>query len=81
MFVARFSNAYTVTYDGNGNISGTAPATQDKTHDVALTLRRNTGELARTGYTFSGWNTSASGTSYAKGASYTANAAVTLYAT
>jgi hypothetical protein len=41
---------------------------------VALTLQTNTGSLAKTGYTFSGWNTAAdgSGTSYAEGASYTA---------
>ena len=75
------ANTYTVTYNGNGNTSGTAPADQAKTHDVALTLRTNTGSLAKTGYTFSGWNTSASGTGtdYAEGASYTVNAAVTLY--
>lgn len=36
----------------------------------------------RAGYTFSAWNTAqnGSGTSYAPGGSYTANAAVTLYA-
>jgi hypothetical protein len=68
------SPTYTVTYNGNGNTSGTAPADQTKTHDVALTLQTNTGSLAKTGYTFSGWNTAAdgSGTSYAEGASYTA---------
>jgi hypothetical protein len=72
---------YAVTYNGNGNTSGTAPADQIKTYDVALTLRANTGALARTGYTFSGWNTAANGTGtdYAEGASYTANLSVTLY--
>jgi uncharacterized repeat protein (TIGR02543 family) len=74
-------NTYTVTYSGNGNTSGTAPADQSKTHDVPLTLQTNTGSLAKTGYTFSGWNTAANGTGtgYAEGAGYTANAAVTLY--
>jgi len=57
-------------------------ACQIKTHDVTLTLASNSGNLAKTGYTFAGWNTAAdgSGTSYAPGASYTSNAAVTLYA-
>jgi uncharacterized repeat protein (TIGR02543 family) len=53
---------------------------QTKTHDVNLTLTSNA--FTRTGYTFTGWNTAAngSGTSYANGATYTANAGVTLYA-
>jgi uncharacterized repeat protein (TIGR02543 family) len=73
---------YPVTYNANGATSGTAPASQTKTHDVALTLATNSGNLARTGYTFSGWNTAAdgSGTAYGAGGTYTANAAVTLYA-
>lgn len=73
---------YTVTYDGNTNTSGTAPSAQTKTEDVTLVLRTNTGTLAKTGYTFDGWNTAAngSGTSYAVGANYTANAAATMYA-
>ena len=73
---------YTVTYDANGADSGTAPADQTKIHDVDLTLATNTGSLAQTGYTFSGWNTAAngSGTHYDEGATYTANAALALYA-
>jgi uncharacterized repeat protein (TIGR02543 family) len=59
-----------------------APAAQTKTQGVALTLSGNTGNLARTGHTFAGWNTAANGTgtSYAAGASYTADAGVVLYA-
>jgi uncharacterized protein (TIGR02145 family)/uncharacterized repeat protein (TIGR02543 family) len=71
-------NTYTVTYNAN---DGTGePASQTKTHDVTLTL--STSVPTRTGYDFVGWNTSSngSGTSYASGASYTANAGVTLYA-
>jgi uncharacterized repeat protein (TIGR02543 family) len=73
---------YTVAYDGNGSTGGTAPSAQAKTQGVALTLAGNTGSLVVTGMTFAGWNTSAngSGTDYAVGASYTADAAVTLYA-
>ena len=73
---------YGVTYDGNGNTGGTAPASQTKTQGVSLTLRANTGTLAKTGYTFAGWNTlsNGSGTYYAESASYTTESALSLYA-
>lgn len=76
------SITYTITYNSNSATSGTVPANQTKNQDVTLTLATNSGNLARTGYTFAGWNTQADGlgTSYAEGASYTANAALTLYA-
>ena len=69
---------YTVAYNANGG-SG-APSSQTKTWGTALTLR--TATPTRTGYTFTGWNTKAdgTGTNYSAGGSYTANAAVTLYA-
>ena len=69
--------SYTVAYNANGG-SG-APGSQTKWHGTALTLSST--KPTRTGYTFQGWATSASGgVAYAAGASYTANAAVTLYA-
>ena len=69
--------SYTVKYNANGG-SG-APSSQTKWKDQALTLSST--KPTRTGYTFQGWSTSASGSvAYAAGASYTANAAVTLYA-
>ena len=69
---------YTVAYDANGGKN--APAAQTKTHGVDLTL--SSGKPTRDGYGFVGWNTksSGSGTSYAPGAKYTANADLTLYA-
>ena len=69
---------YTVSYDANGG-SG-APASQNKIHDKALTL--SSAKPTRSGYSFVGWATSKSATSaqYQPGGSYTANAAVTLYA-
>ena len=72
------ANTYTVKYNANGG-SG-APSNQTKTYGVALTLSST--KPTRTNYTFKGWGTSASSTtiSYASGASYTANAAITLYA-
>ena len=74
---------YSVTYSANGATSGTAPANQTKTKDVTLTLQTNSGSLARTGFTFDGWYTNSSGTggtAYAAGASYTGNAALSLFA-
>lgn len=72
------ANTYAVKYDANGG-SG-APGNQTKTYGVALTLSST--KPTRTNYTFKGWATSASATtaSYASGASYTNNAAITLYA-
>ena len=69
---------YNVVYDANGGSN--APAAQSKIHGTALTL--SSAVPVRTSYTFSGWNTAAngSGTAYASGASYTADANVTLYA-
>ena len=73
---------YTVSYEANGAQSGTAPADQTKSEGVDLTLANNSGNLARTGFTFLGWNTAddGSGTGYAAGATYRADADVTLYA-
>lgn len=72
------ANTYTVSYNANGG-SG-APASQTKTYGVTLTLSST--KPTRTNYNFKGWGTSASATtvSYAAGANYTANAAITLYA-
>ena len=69
---------YKIQYTANGG-SG-APGMQTKYHGTAITL--STVKPTRTGYTFQGWGTSASDTTvdYAPKASYTANAAITLYA-
>jgi uncharacterized repeat protein (TIGR02543 family) len=76
------ANTYTITYDGNGNTSGSVPDSQTKTHGTNLTLRTNTGSLAKTGFSFGGWNTNAAGTgtSYTSGGTYSTNAGATLYA-
>ena len=69
--------SYTVSYNANGGTG--APSNQTKWKDQALTLSST--KPTRTGYTFKGWATSASGSvAYAAGASYTGNAALTLYA-
>lgn len=69
--------SYKITYNANGG-SG-APSQQTKWHGTNITLSST--KPTRTGYTFKGWATSASGSvAYSSGASYTANASVTLYA-
>ncbi len=83
------NNSFTVAYNGNGNSSGTVPGNQTKTYGTALTLATNSGNLAKTGHTFAGWNTKADGTGddYASGGSIAATAqpkgngeTLTLYA-
>ena len=68
---------YTVKYDENGGTN--APGDQTKTYDVSLTL--SSVKPTKANYTFKGWATSKNGSVvYASGATYTANADVTLYA-
>ena len=71
-------SSYTVTYNANGG-SG-APASQTAISGINLTLSSTV--PTRNGYTFLGWSTSSTATTatYAKGATYTANKTVTLYA-
>jgi uncharacterized repeat protein (TIGR02543 family) len=73
-------NTYTVSYAKNTTATvSNMPSNQTKTQGVDLTLSSNV--PTRSGYTFKGWATSASGSvAYAAGGKYTANAAVTLYA-
>ena len=69
---------YSITYNANGGNG--APAADYKCYGIDKTLSSTV--PTRTGYTFNGWNTeqNGSGTSYAKGATYSANASATLYA-
>lgn len=71
------ATTYTVSYNKGTNGTGTN-TTATKTHGVALTLKDAI--FTRSGYYQSGWATSDGGSqAYALSASYTANAAVTLY--
>ena len=76
--------AYTITFDGNGATSGNAPTDGESYEQgAAIPVSGNTGNLAKQGYTFAGWNTAAngSGTSYAAGDTISMGTAnVTLYA-
>ncbi|WP_435106650.1 InlB B-repeat-containing protein [Arhodomonas sp. AD133] len=81
--VQRAVQKYAVSYDGNGNDGGNAPADALYEDNASVTVSGNTGSLTRTGYTFAGWNTAAdgNGTDYAGGDTFTMGASdVTLYA-
>ena len=80
---------YTVTYDANasqnqpGVTSGSVPNATSYSAGATVTVAANSGNLARAGFTFAGWNTASdgSGTTYAPGSgSFTINNSLTLYA-
>ncbi|MDR3339363.1 MAG: InlB B-repeat-containing protein [Candidatus Symbiothrix sp.] len=82
--VANFTaNTYTVVYNGNGNTGGST-VSSSHTYDVAKNLTAN--GFTKTGYTFAGWATSATGAVvYSNSQSVsnltaTNNGTVTLYA-
>ncbi|MEO8347103.1 MAG: InlB B-repeat-containing protein, partial [Betaproteobacteria bacterium] len=81
---AQWTTVYGVSYSGNGNTGGTVPVDSGAyATGATVTVLGNTGSLAKTGYTFGGWNTTAdgSGASYAGGATFAMGSAnVTLYA-
>ncbi len=84
MLYARWTvNNYPVSYDGNGNTGGNAPAGSSYAYGSTVTVPGNSGGLQKTGHTFVGWNTAAngSGTAYGEGATFMmGEGAVTLYA-
>jgi uncharacterized repeat protein (TIGR02543 family) len=68
---------YTISYNANGGTN--PPARQSKWAGTNISI--STAKPTRTGYTFQGWATSSGGgVVYASGATYSANASVTLYA-
>jgi uncharacterized repeat protein (TIGR02543 family) len=75
---------FTVTYNGNTNTAGAPPVDPGKYEiGATVTVKDNTGNMVKVGYTFVGWNTAAdgNGTAYKSGVTFpmgTAN--VTLYA-
>jgi uncharacterized repeat protein (TIGR02543 family) len=78
---ANFANTYTVTYNANG---GTGSQTDPNSYLSGATVTvLGAGTIARTGYSFTGWNTAANGTgtSYPASATFAMGTAnVTLYA-
>lgn len=78
------NNLLELSYNANGADAGTVPASTGETLHSGATVAAaaNTGNLAKTGHTFTGWNTMANGggTAYAAGANVTVTADTTLYA-
>ncbi len=76
--------SYLITYTGNGATSGNAPAdTNYYKAGATVTVMGNTGNLIKTGYTFTGWNndSSGNGTHYNQADTFSIGAANdTLYA-
>ena len=73
-----------VSYDGNTNTSGSAPVDGLSPYEAgsSVSVLGNTGSLAKTCFTFAGWNTLANGTgtAYSAGDTFTINANTILYA-
>jgi uncharacterized repeat protein (TIGR02543 family) len=69
-----------VTFDSNTATSGSLPSNKVLAPSETMTL--TSGTLAKTGYTFAGWNTAAngSGTHYDTGTAFTSLQNITLYA-
>ncbi len=82
--ISSFIIGYTITYDGNGNKSGTVPTdTKAYIEGDTVTVLGNTGRLAKAGYSFAGWNAKSdgSGTSYQVGSTFTMGSSnISLYA-
>ncbi len=68
--------AHKVTFSANGGLGTMAVETSTSTRNLTVN------QFTRAGYTFTGWNTGATGlgTPYANGAVFSFNASVTLYA-
>ncbi len=54
---------YTLTYDGNGNTGGTVPESSGDSYDSGseVPISANSGNLTKTGYVLTSWNTSPDG--------------------
>lgn len=60
--VSLSSDSYTITYNGNGNSDGTAPIDSASPYTPgAEVYLMSPSDLAKTGHTFSHWNTAANG--------------------
>jgi uncharacterized repeat protein (TIGR02543 family) len=77
-------NTNTITYNGNGATGGTAPSNGTHvTGGSTYTVASNSGTLAKTGFTFAGWNTAANGSGDDKAENatgFTTTSDITLYA-
>ena len=85
LYAVWAAHQYSIVFDGNGATSGTMRALENRQYGNTVTLTSNA--FRKTGYTFTGWNTSpnGSGTAYsnrARQANFTTGdgAVLTLYA-
>ncbi len=79
-FFAKFSaNSATVSFDGNGNTSGSSPSDILSQTDTIIALPDNTGGLENIGFIYKGWSESESGTAISGNYAVPAGGA-TLYA-
>ena len=78
--VAAAATTFTVTYNAN-NGTGTQTDSTAYSSGASVTVK-DQGSMARTGYTFNGWNTAADGTgiSYAASGTFSISANTTLFA-
>ena len=78
------TTSYTVTYNSNGALTGSAPTDANSPYSsgATVTVLGNTGAMTKTGYSFSGWNTlsNGTGTAYTAASTFTITANTTLYA-
>ena len=65
LFAVWSANNYGITYFPNGAGSGAVPS-DTTVYNIGqnIVIRSNSGSLARTGYTFGGWNTAANGSGF-----------------
>jgi len=75
---------FTITFDGNGNTSGSAPASIARVAEGSTITLPGQGNLARTNYTFGWWRTtgrySSETADYYPGDSYSVKRSLTFYA-
>jgi regulation of enolase protein 1 (concanavalin A-like superfamily) len=75
---------YTLTYNGNGSTGGAVPVDPSSPYPsgTSVTVLGNSGNLIKSGLSFSGWNTAdnGSGTSYSAGNAFNISSNTTLYA-
>ena len=78
------NNLYSVSYNANGADAGAPPASTGETlhSGDSVSVEANINGLAKTGHSFTGWNTApnGAGTPYAPGANFHLTGDITLYA-
>jgi uncharacterized repeat protein (TIGR02543 family) len=82
LYSSWIPDVYVVTYSANGGNGAPTATSQSYTFGAANLALTTKGTLSRTGYTFAGWNTLATGlgTNYLESASYKPTASIILYA-